>query len=98
MADACRLIILLLAEVFLFMIYVKFFASVRERVGVGEISLLIPEGGVTVAEVLLLAEDATGVLLQDAHLLAAVNLQHVPFSGVVHDGDEVAFFPPVTGG
>ncbi|MHB1320607.1 MAG: MoaD/ThiS family protein [Acidithiobacillus ferrivorans] len=80
------------------MIYVKFFASVRERVGVGEISLLMPEGGVTVAEVLLLAEDATGVLLQDAHLLAAVNLQHVPFSGVVHDGDEVAFFPPVTGG
>lgn len=80
------------------MIYVKFFASVRERVGVGEISLLMPEGGVTVEEVLSLAEDETGVLLQNTHLLAAVNLQHVPFSGVVHDGDEVAFFPPVTGG
>ena len=80
------------------MIYVKFFASVRERIGVGEIFLAVPEGGVTVEEVLSLAEDETGVLLQDAHLLAAVNLQHVPFSGAVHDGDEIAFFPPVTGG
>ena len=98
MAGACRLIILLLAEVLLFMIHVKFFASVRERIGVGEIFLAVPEGGVTVAEVLALAEGEAGVPLQDAHLLAAVNLQHVPFSGVVHDGDEVAFFPPVTGG
>ena len=80
------------------MIYVKFFASVRERVGVGEISLLMPEGGVTVEEVLSLAEDETGVPLQDAHLLAAVNLQQVSFAGVVQDGDEGAFFPPVTGG
>jgi len=79
-------------------IHVKFFASVRERTGVEEMSLPVPDGGVTVAEVLVLAEGAVGVALQGAHLLAAVNLQHVPFSDVVHDGDEVAFFPPVTGG
>ena len=80
------------------MIHVKFFASVRERVGIGEISLPMPEGGATVEEVLALAEGEVGVLLQGAHLLAAVNLRHVPFSDVVRDGDEVAFFPPVTGG
>ncbi|MHB1580061.1 MAG: MoaD/ThiS family protein [Acidithiobacillus sp.] len=80
------------------MIHVKFFASARERIGVGEIFLPVPKGGVTVAEVLALAEGAAGVALQDAHLLAAVNLQHASFAGVVHDGDEVAFFPPVTGG
>ncbi|MCK9188378.1 molybdopterin converting factor subunit 1 [Acidithiobacillus sp.] len=80
------------------MIHVKFFASVRERAGVEEMSLPVPDGGVTVAEVLVLAEGAAGVVLHDAHLLAAVNLQHVPFSDVVRDGDEVAFFPPVTGG
>jgi molybdopterin synthase sulfur carrier subunit len=80
------------------MIHVKFFASVRERTGVGEMSLPVPDGGVTVAEVLALAEGAAGVALQGTHLLAAVNLQHAPFSDMVRDGDEVAFFPPVTGG
>ena len=80
------------------MIQVKFFASVRERIGVGEISLPVPDGGATVAEVLVLVERAVGVALQGVHLLAAVNLRHVPFSDVVRDGDEVAFFPPVTGG
>jgi molybdopterin synthase sulfur carrier subunit len=29
---------------------------------------------------------------------AAVNLEYVDMSHVVADGDEVAFFPPVTGG
>ena len=32
------------------------------------------------------------------NLLAAVNLEYVPVSYAVRDGDEVAFFPPVTGG
>jgi molybdopterin synthase sulfur carrier subunit len=31
-------------------------------------------------------------------LLAAVNLEHATHDQMVRDGDEVAFFPPVTGG
>ncbi len=80
------------------MIQVKFFASVRERVGTEALRLPWPERGATVAEVLALAEGETGVTLRGAHVLAAVNLQHASFSSVVQDGDEVAFFPPVTGG
>ena len=80
------------------MIHVKFFASVRERIGIAELSLPLPEDGATVAEVLALVEGEAGVELQGVHLLAAVNLRHAPFSDVVFDGDEVAFFPPVTGG
>ena len=32
------------------------------------------------------------------HTLVAVNLEYVDLSHPVRDGDEVAFFPPVTGG
>lgn len=33
-----------------------------------------------------------------ANLLCARNLEYADFAEVVDDGDEVAFFPPVTGG
>lgn len=32
------------------------------------------------------------------NMLAAVNMEYVPRDAPVRDGDEVAFFPPVTGG
>ncbi len=31
-------------------------------------------------------------------LLVAVNQEYSPWNGAVSDGDEVAFFPPVSGG
>ncbi len=33
-----------------------------------------------------------------ALVLAAVNHEYAPFAQRLQDGDEVAFFPPVTGG
>ena len=36
--------------------------------------------------------------LCSARLLAAVNLEHARLESPVRDGDEVGFFPPVTGG
>ena len=42
---------------------------------------------------------AIGALaLEDGKLLAAVNQTLVSFDHSLTDGDEVAFFPPVTGG
>ncbi len=80
------------------MVHVKFFASVRERVGMAEMQLPAPVSGLTVELVLAQVERQTGTALRDAHLLASVNQQHVTFSEPVRDDDEVAFFPPVTGG
>jgi len=80
------------------MIHVKFFASARERVGLAEMQLACPPGGFTVEEVLTMVEGQAGTELHDAHLLASLNQQHVPFTASVKDEDEVAFFPPVTGG
>ena len=36
--------------------------------------------------------------LMKKNLLVAINKQHAHFENLVNPGDEVAFFPPVTGG
>ena len=41
---------------------------------------------------------STCLALEDGKLLAAVNQTLVSFDHPLTDGDEVAFFPPVTGG
>lgn len=75
------------------MITVRFFASLRERMG--QEMRLLPAGPSTVREVWDLATDQAQ---PPTHLLAAVNLEYADFDAPIADGDEVAFFPPVTGG
>ena len=80
---------------------VKFFASIREFTGVAEDRLPISET-CTVAEVRTLLASRGEVwekcLGPSAVVRAAVNQEIVPDDHVVAVGDEVAFFPPVTGG
>jgi len=75
-------------------IKVRYFASLKESVGRSEDNLTIT-GVVTVNEVWNLAN--LGKTLP-GNILAAVNMDYVGFDSLVKDGDEVAFFPPVTGG
>ncbi len=74
-------------------ITVRFFASIRERLGKAEVAL----DAAGVRDVADVWERVTGVP-RPARLLAAVNLEHAGFDRPVRDGDEVGFFPPVTGG
>jgi len=73
-------------------ITVRFFASLREQVGQDEI--VLNQAPKTVAE----AWAASTNLTQPGNTLAAVNHDYVTMDSPVKDGDEVAFFPPVTGG
>lgn len=75
-------------------IEVKFFASLREGLGRGEISLDV-EAPLSVAEVW---SRATNAAEMPANVLMALNMDYVTPEAMVQDGDEVAFFPPVTGG
>lgn len=82
------------------MIKVLFFAELRERLGKSEFFIqdLI---GTTVADVLRNIEKSNPhwhAILSEQKILIAVNHTMSGLSAPVKFGDEVAFFPPVTGG
>ncbi|WP_264289403.1 molybdopterin synthase sulfur carrier subunit [Duffyella gerundensis] len=81
------------------MIKVLFFAQVRELTGTA--SLMVPAEYATVAELrtaLAARCDRWALALDAGKLLAAVNQTLVSPDHAIRSGDEVAFFPPVTGG
>ncbi|SCZ57694.1 MoaD/ThiS family protein [Thiohalomonas denitrificans] len=73
---------------------VKFFASLREQVGCEGASVEIGEVA-TAADVWLAA---AGGKPMPPNVLVAVNMEYTDPNREVKSGDEVAFFPPVTGG
>ncbi len=75
-------------------IKVRYFASLKESIGRSEDNLEF-SGLVTVGDVWRSANP--NKVLPD-NILAAVNMDYVELNSAVKDGDEVAFFPPVTGG
>jgi sulfur-carrier protein len=75
-------------------IKVKYFASLSESVGRSENDLEFTQT-ITVKEVW--RQTTSGKPMPD-NLLAAVNMEYAELDATVKDGDEVAFFPPVTGG
>lgn len=75
------------------MITVKYFASLKEQLGKTEDHFD--------AAALHTVKDVWRSAAGDKPLrdvLCAVNQEYAPASSPVNDGDEVAFFPPVTGG
>ena len=75
-------------------ITVKFFASLRESIGRREVEVDSARAG-TAADAWCAA---TGGRPIPDNVLVAVNLEYTQLGASVRAGDEVAFFPPVTGG
>ena len=75
-------------------IKVRFFASLREQMGQAE-EAISADGILTVADVW--GRVSRGRPLPPA-ILHAVNMNYADALTPVKDGDEVGFFPPVTGG
>ncbi len=75
-------------------IKVRYFASLKEQLGRAEDDLVTVRE-YTVSQVW--SEVNPGLDMPD-NVLIAVNMAYVDQTAVVKDGDEVAFFPPVTGG
>ncbi len=75
-------------------ITIQFFASLREQVGKSQISLQYN----TTQNITAIWAQATNNMAMPDNTLCAINMEYVKPDAMVNDGDEVAFFPPVTGG
>lgn len=83
-----------------FMVKVLFFARLREQLGISEQSVEWHRGDtvqVLLNRLVTKGDDKWQVLLAK-EVVAAKNQQTVSRDALVSDGDELAFFPPVTGG
>jgi molybdopterin synthase catalytic subunit len=77
-------------------VQVRLFASYRESAGTARLEVLLPTGATVSHLLAALAERVPG--LSAARGLVAVNHTYVAADCVLHDGDEVALIPPVSGG
>ena len=80
----------------------RFFASLREALGISQESIAIPATVKTIADLrthLIERGNPWSEVLADGKVLRCALNQHMADANTaLQDGAEIAFFPPVTGG
>ena len=81
-------------------ITVRYFASIREVMGIGSESLQTAAAtvGALRTELMDKSEAAAQALVEGKAVRMALNQNMCDGTAALKSGDEVAFFPPVTGG
>ena len=78
---------------------ILYFASLKEALGMGGESIELPAGVTTVGTLRdWLVTQGRETLASAKNLRCAVNQDMAGLDAPVSEGDEIAFFPPVTGG
>ena len=76
--------------------------GLRQKTGRGEEQLALPDDVKNISDlVAFLTKRGSGfadAFADPKRIRVAVNQEHTNFDAALKDGDEVAFFPPVTGG
>lgn len=81
------------------MLNVLFFASLREQLGTGRLTCSVAQNIDALISALIVEHGALWEsVLRAPNIIVAVNHEVVSLEHALRDGDEVAFFPPVTGG
>ena len=84
------------------MLKIIYFASLRDRIGRAEEQIELPGSASTLADLIAHLSELHGPTWSDAinvtPVLTAVNHEMCERTQSIKDGDEIAFFPPVTGG
>ncbi|MEC9367596.1 MAG: molybdopterin converting factor subunit 1 [Pseudomonadota bacterium] len=79
-----------------------YFAWVREKTGIGEERIELPEGVETVADLMRWLKGRGPEFADAFHrsevIRAAIDQTHVRHDARLKGASEIAFFPPVTGG
>jgi molybdopterin converting factor subunit 1 len=76
---------------------VKLFGHYRDIAG-DDLTLELPEGSTVRSAAQALVGGNDRLKLLETHCRAAVNYDYSPSETILHDGDEVAFIPPMSGG
>ena len=79
-------------------IRIKLFAILRDRAGQSETSLELPEGATVQQARKDLMESLPAIASYMDRVAFAINLSYARPESVLHDGDELAVLPPVSGG
>ncbi len=79
-------------------ITVQFFAAARDAAGCSEITIDLPEKAVVSDLKRRLESRLPALQTLSSRLLVAVNQEYADDGAVLHPGDDVACFPPVSGG
>ncbi len=81
---------------------ILYFARIREHIGKSSEEITLPERVTTVADVIehleTLGDNYKNAFAEPDLLRAAVNDEYVPLDYNVSNTDELALFPPMTGG
>jgi molybdopterin converting factor subunit 1 len=77
---------------------VRLFALLRDRAGVGEAALSLPDGATVAAAAAELVTRFPSVGDAVPRVMYAVNQEYADAGTVLKDGDELALIPPVSGG
>lgn len=79
-------------------VVVRLFAILRERAGTGEFQMDLPDGATVASAAQRLIEIHPSVRDHARHVAYAVNREYARPETQLHDGDELAVIPPVSGG
>ncbi|HUE86292.1 MAG TPA: MoaD/ThiS family protein [Vicinamibacterales bacterium] len=77
---------------------VRLFARLRDLVGAGKLHREAADGATVAAVWESLVRDYPAVAPYAASMSCAVNAEYARMTTPLHEGDDVAFLPPVSGG
>ncbi len=84
------------------MIKILYFARLSETLGIASEEMEWPEDSNSIDSLVTLlrtrGEPFDGAFCGETRVLVAINQEMTDHHATIKDGDEVAFFPPVTGG
>ena len=77
---------------------VRLFARLRDIAGTAELARDVEEGGTIATVWRQLADEYPALGPYERSISSAVNADYARMDTALHDGDEIAFLPPVSGG
>jgi molybdopterin converting factor subunit 1 len=77
---------------------IRLFARLRELAGASELTRTVPDGSTAIDAWHALTREFPAMHDYGRSISCAVNEEYARLTATLHDGDEVAFLPPVSGG